>query len=237
MVRHSGFLALTLLVIAALTITARVGRSQTSDSDLRRVVQEWTSRCSSKEETQDPVASQCWLNAASALTRYTDGNSEPLVREVEQLQADWLERAAQLQAPTTARVEANKSPPADTAGVVQGPRRPSRILPNRTPSLDERVGAAVVAERPVTEPKVKRLVGTEKSLAKRSQNQTSKATKKRKAKISTAPQQITSSQSKSKTKSTTHTLKDGGQEKERGLACTNLKCIIKKRREQRAPAS
>ena len=102
MVRHSGFLALTLLVVAALTITARVGQSQTSDSDLRRVVQEWTSRCSSKEETQDPIASQCWLNAASALTRYTDGNSEPLVKEVEQLQADWLERAAQLQVPATA---------------------------------------------------------------------------------------------------------------------------------------
>ena len=237
MVRHSGFLALALLAIAALTVTARVGQSQTLDSDLRRVVQEWTSRCSSKEATQDPTASQCWLNAASALTRYTDGNSEPLVKEVEQLQADWLERAAQFQVPTTARVEANKSPPPDTVSVVQGSRRPSRILPIRTPSIDERIGAAVVAEQPVTEPKIKKLAGTEKSVAKRSQNQASKATKKRKAKISAAPQQTTSSQRKSKTKSTTHTLKDRGQEKEQGLVCTNLKCIIKKRREQRAPAS
>jgi hypothetical protein len=231
MVRHSGFLALALLAIAALTVTARVGQSQTLDSDLRRVVQEWTSRCSSKEATQDPVASQCWLNAASALTRYTDGNSEPLVKEVEQLQADWLERAAQLQVPTTARIEANKSPPPDTVGGVQGSRRSSRILPIQTRSFDERI-EAVVAEQPVTEPKVKNLAGTEKSTAKRSQKQASRATKKK-----TAPQQITSSQSKSKTKSATHTLKDRGREKEQGFVCTNLKCIIKKRRDQRAPAS
>jgi hypothetical protein len=236
MVGHSSFLAITLLATAGLAATAGVGQSQTPDSDLRRVIQEWTTRCSSKEATQDPIASQCWLNAASALTRYRDGNSAPLVRDVEQLQADWLERAAQLQVPTTVKIQAKKSPPPDTISIVRGSRRPSRILPIQTRNFDERI-EAVVAEQPVTEPKVKNLAGTEKSVAKRSQNQASRGTKKRTTKISTAPQQTEPSRRKSKIKSIAHTLKDRVQEKEQRLVCTNLKCIIKKRQGQRAPAS
>jgi hypothetical protein len=60
-------------------------------------VKEWTVRCTSKEASSDPNTSQCWYDAVSALTRYVEGTSETLVKRAEQLQATWLERAAQFQ--------------------------------------------------------------------------------------------------------------------------------------------
>ena len=96
-------------VAAGLAITAPQTVQQETKADnlllgeIPHIVMEWTVRCTNQEAAQDSDTQMCWTRAASALTRYTAGLNVALIKQVEQLQASWLARAAQLQAdPETA---------------------------------------------------------------------------------------------------------------------------------------
>jgi hypothetical protein len=97
-------------------------------SEIPKIVGEWTLWCT-KDAGQHPTTHMCWIDAASALTRYTKGFSESLTKQVEQLQANWLERAAQLQ--DHAQINSAGeiiSKPADT-GTVQKPVLLRDVIP------------------------------------------------------------------------------------------------------------
>jgi hypothetical protein len=109
MIRCISFLVLSVLVPSsaiaaelANTPPQQVKQDSKADnlllSEIPQIVTEWTLRCTNQEAVQDPNTRVCWTGAASALTRYTKGLNESLIKQVEQLQADWLERAAQLKA-------------------------------------------------------------------------------------------------------------------------------------------
>ena len=98
-------------------------------SEIPQIVTEWTLRCTNQEAVQDPNTRVCWTGAASALTRYTKGLNESLIKQVEQLQADWLERAAQLQAAEQKDPSGDvMSGPVDT-GTVVSQALPRKVLP------------------------------------------------------------------------------------------------------------
>lgn len=100
-------------------------------SEIPNLVGEWTLRCTNKEAGRDPTTSVCWIDAASALTPYTKGFSDDLTKKVEQLQANWLERAAQLQSQAQPNSPGEVIRPADTATML-GPVQPRKLLQNGT---------------------------------------------------------------------------------------------------------
>jgi hypothetical protein len=117
MSKYSGVLVLTVLGTIGQAVAAEVSvlpyqavheENKSAGpllSEMQQVVKEWTVRCTSKEAASDPNTRQCWYDAVSALTRYVEGTSETLVKRAEQLQATWIERAAQLQQSSTSSPE------------------------------------------------------------------------------------------------------------------------------------
>ena len=97
--------------------------------EVPHVITEWTIRCTNQETAQGSDTQKCWTEAASALTRYTTGLNDTLIKKVEQLQASWLARAAQLQANAqTASTGVMMLESVDTPAVVkQAP--PRSVLP------------------------------------------------------------------------------------------------------------
>jgi hypothetical protein len=242
MIKGSNFLALMLLAVLSYAVTAQMASGQTlavqeskSDSsflsDIPHVVQEWTLQCSRKETTDDPTTGQCWRNAAFALTRFTEGVSEALVKQVESLQAAWLDRAAQLETPRT-------SGKAEPVGAEKAPAAPDTLTPQRVkkvqpirmaPNLDAQ--SPRLAAVPLMKPKVK-LASTAKAIGiKQKQKSAPKAIKKRKVKITATAEQLTSSRHVRESGSETKALRSSPQGKKRKIGCSTLKCIIEKWRE------
>jgi hypothetical protein len=119
-------------------------------SEIPQVIGEWTQRCTSKEAVQDPESSRCWQEAASSLTRYTAVYSESLVRQVEQLQTAWLERAAQLQfAPRQSAEETVKR------------RKPGRASQATTKPAGEKAGRKQQSPKQALKPANRRKVKIE----------------------------------------------------------------------------
>ncbi|HEY7749921.1 MAG TPA: hypothetical protein VH933_14755 [Aestuariivirgaceae bacterium] len=121
-------------------------------SEIPQLVGQWTDRCSDKETANDPHTSRCWRDAAAALTRYRQGISERLIKQVEQLQTTWLERAAQLQ-------ESSTSTPTipEAASVAPDANRvlSRQVFPReRKPgSSGKQATSSTTSDKPVVKPK------------------------------------------------------------------------------------
>jgi hypothetical protein len=205
MVRYSFCLALALVAAFSCTAAAQnrppTVQQNKSDSlllsEIPQVVEQWTHRCGAYETDRVLNASQCWRDAASALTRYTDGISENLVKKVEELQAVWLERAAQLHssemslsegAPLVARQVTIRS-----AGLV----RTSPLL-RKAPPIKTRQ-AVVRTKKPSQARKVAsrkekksnpRNTDAKKKVAKTQSPQAAKSAQGKKIKINAAAEQV-----------------------------------------------
>ena len=128
-------LALSSAAAGGLAITAPQTVQQETKADnlllgeIPHIVTEWTMRCTNQEAARGSDTQMCWTKAASALTRYTTGLNDALIKQVEQLKASWLARAAQLQAdPQTAAAGSVMSESVDTPTVAKQPPRPL-VLP------------------------------------------------------------------------------------------------------------
>jgi len=140
-------LAASLCCSAAAQNAASTVQQNKSDSllitELPQVVEQWTLHCTINETPS--IASQCWADAAAALTQYTDRIREnEVIQKVEELQATWLERAAQLQL-------AEVTPP-ETSIVSQRALLKSTALVRTSPLLRKAPSIAAKQAKPKRPP-------------------------------------------------------------------------------------
>jgi hypothetical protein len=246
MVRYSVWLGAVLSAVASCAAVAQSASTTVQESksdilllsEIPQVVEQWTHRCTRSETAQLQDASRCWQAAATALARYTGGISENLTRQVEELQAAWLERAAQL--------EANEmdSPEADTP-VARGALFEASAVVRISPLL--RKAPIIEMERtiaPAKKPSQVRKVAAAKKLKPRKtafkrvvkrvgRPQAAKNTQRRKIRVSAAAQQrpIVRSVRVQKDKATRRGIREELKKTEENLACRTLKCMIRKVRD------
>jgi hypothetical protein len=229
MVRSSGWFVLLVVALFSCAAAAQNPLLQEGKSDsllldeIPKAVEQWTVRCTSMEKAKLPSTGQCWRDAASALTRYTDGIGENLVNQVEQLQAAWLERAAQLEAGTV-------SLPAAAPTIGQSSQIGS-VAPRQATAVAERPSQPTQgASRTARKPRAEKLAGAAKVVEKRrKRKQTATAAPKRKIRVvAAAKQRPIHAYRKRRNKAEVRALRSGLKDVERNLACTNLKCMIKK---------
>jgi hypothetical protein len=253
MIKCIGFLWLSVLVLVNSAAAAEstgfpqqlVQQHSKADNlllgEIPQVVTEWTLRCTHQEAAQDPNTRVCWTDAASALTRYTKGLNASLIKQVEQLQADWLARAAQLQASaqnTTAGEFA--AGPMETATEV-GKALPGKVLPKgdrphsarkQTAPSTAQLRSTLVAKRIQTQ-KPARTIKLVQS--KKHQRQALRVIKKGKIKVEPAAVQrpIESSRYPSMaTVSEKQEIRDKLRKIAKKIDCSTLTCTLSKKHKQ-----
>jgi hypothetical protein len=229
MVRSSAWFVLFVAALFSCAAAAQNPPLQEGKSDsllldeIPKAVDQWTVRCTSMEKAKLPSTGQCWRDAASALTRYTDGIGENLINQVEQLQAAWLERAAQLDAGTVSLPAA--------APIIGQTSQIGSVAPRQATAVVERSsqpghGTATAPRKPRAE----KLAGAAKVAEKRrNRKQTTIAAPKRKVSVvAAAKQRPIQAYRKRRNEAEVRALRSGLKDAKRNLACTNLKCVIKK---------
>jgi hypothetical protein len=253
MIKCIGFLWLSVLVLVNSAAAAESTGSpqqlvqQHSKADnllldeIPQVVTEWTLRCTQQEAAQDPNTHVCWTDAASTLTRYTKGLNASLIKQVEQLQADWLSRAAQLQASAqNAAAGEFMSGPRETATEVRK-ELPRKVLPE----ADRRDAARTQITHSTTQSRsalVAKLSQTKKPAriiklvqSKKHQKQALRVIKKGKTKIEPAAVQrpLESSRYPSTvTVSEKQEIRDQLRKIAQKVDCSTLTCMLSKKHKQ-----
>ena len=242
----SVLLALNSAGAAELTATGPQAVQQETKADnlllgeIPSVITKWTIRCTEQEAAQDSHTPKCWTEAASALTRYTTGLNDALIKKVEQLKAAWLARAAQLQAnPQTASTGGVMSQSVDVPAVAkQAPRfyalpksaRPSTAVKKATPPPTGS-RSTVVARRSKPEKDVRTV---RLAQSRKHQVQALKAIKKKTNIVPAAVQRPIegSRYSSRRTISETYAIRAQLLEIEKKVECSTLFCATSKKHKQ-----
>ena len=236
-------LALTVLAIMSSPVFAqaeqlqrnRQGQSDNFPSEISQIVQEWTERCSKKEIVRDSDAHQCWYAAAAALTRYADAAKEPLRKQVEEQQAVWLERSAQVEIDQLSLKQ--EAPPIlvpipNNLSVSATQSLTSKVPP--TPASPTLISAEKSRKIAISSPssKISKAIKPDASakVAKKDQRQNKalRVIASKKLGASAAAERLGSSQQMRRQK-VVKTLRPTSHAP--GDACTNLKCLFGKRQE------
>jgi hypothetical protein len=229
----------------AITVPQTVQQETKADNlllgEIPHIVTEWTVRCTNQEAARGSDTEMCWTKAASALTRYTTGLTDALIKQVEQLQASWLARAAQLQAdPQTASTGSVMAESVDTSTAARQPprrlvlpksARPKAAVQKTTPP-PTRTKSAVVAKRSTSQKEARtvKLVQSRKNRV-----QALKVIKKSKTNVVPAAVQrpIEASRYPSRrTISETYAIRDQLLTIEREVECSTLICAPSKKHKQ-----